>query len=66
LWFARFPVFAYLEREGHPVVQISDARFIGPRRPGGSTVSSPASNFAYEVVFAADGNVISAGLLRRD
>jgi len=64
LWFARFPVFTYLEREGRPVVQISDARFIGPRRPGiGSSISSPISNFTYEVVFAPDGAVISSGLL---
>jgi membrane-bound metal-dependent hydrolase YbcI (DUF457 family) len=65
LWFARFPVFTYLEREGLSVVQIGDARFIGPRRPGIATVaSSPISNFAYEVVFAPDGSVISAEPLR--
>jgi membrane-bound metal-dependent hydrolase YbcI (DUF457 family) len=65
LWFARFPVFTYLEREGHPVVQISDARFIGPRRPGvTATVPTPLSNFTYEVVFAADGSVVSAGPLQ--
>jgi membrane-bound metal-dependent hydrolase YbcI (DUF457 family) len=64
LWFTRFPVFTYLEREGRPVVQISDARFIGPRRPGLVAVTpSPLSNFTYEVVFAPDGNVVSAGLL---
>jgi membrane-bound metal-dependent hydrolase YbcI (DUF457 family) len=65
LWFARFPVFTYLVREGHSVVQISDARFIGPRRPGVvTTVSTPISNFTYEVVFAADGSVLSAGPLQ--
>jgi membrane-bound metal-dependent hydrolase YbcI (DUF457 family) len=65
LWFARFPVFTYLEREGRSVVQISDARFIGPRRPGVvATMSTPVSNFTYEVVFAPDGSVISSGLLR--
>jgi len=64
LWFARFPVITYFERDGHPVVQISDARFIGPRRPDVTArVTSPLSNFTYEVVFAADGNVLSAGLL---
>ena len=65
LWFARFPVFSYLEREGHPVVQISDIRFVGPRRPGiAMTVNTPASNFTYEVVFATDGSVVSAGPLQ--
>ena len=64
LWFARFPVFTYLERDGRSVVQISDARFIGPRRPGlVASTSTPLSNFTYEVVFAADGNVVSAGPL---
>jgi hypothetical protein len=64
LWFARFPVFTYLERDGHPVVQISDARFVGPGRPPvRENFSSPASNFTYEVVFAPDGGVISSGLL---
>jgi hypothetical protein len=63
LWFARFPVFTYLERDGHSVVQISDARFIGPRRPGVAAVApSPLSNFTYEVVFAPDGSVVSEGL----
>jgi membrane-bound metal-dependent hydrolase YbcI (DUF457 family) len=64
LWFARFPVFAYSEREGRSVVQISDARFIGAGRPRVATsISGPLSNFAYEIVFAPDGNVISSGLL---
>ena len=64
LWFARFPVFTYLERDGRPVVQISDARFIGLRRPGlVASTSTPLSNFTYEVVFAADGSVVSAGPL---
>jgi membrane-bound metal-dependent hydrolase YbcI (DUF457 family) len=67
LWFARFPVFTYLERDGHPVVQVGDARFIGPRRPGiSATVPSPVTNFAYEVVFAVDGSVVSAGPLEQN
>jgi hypothetical protein len=65
LWFARFPVFNYLEREGQPVVRISDVRFVGPRRPGvAATLSSPASNFTYEVVFTPEGGVVSAGPLQ--
>ena len=65
LWFARFPVFGYLEREGRPVVQISDVRFVGPRRPGvTATLPSPASNFSYEVVFTPDGRVVSSGPLQ--
>jgi membrane-bound metal-dependent hydrolase YbcI (DUF457 family) len=65
LWFARFPVFSYLERGDDAVVQISDARFIGPRRPGITKgISSPLTNFTYQVVFAPDGRVISSGLFR--
>jgi membrane-bound metal-dependent hydrolase YbcI (DUF457 family) len=65
LWFARFPLFNYAERDGNSVVQISDARFIGPRRSGiTASVATPASNFTYEVVFAPDGVVISSGLAR--
>jgi membrane-bound metal-dependent hydrolase YbcI (DUF457 family) len=65
LWFARFPVFTYLQRDGRPVVQVSDIRFVGPRRPGiTATVSTPAANFAYEVVFTTDGKVISSGPLQ--
>jgi membrane-bound metal-dependent hydrolase YbcI (DUF457 family) len=65
LWFARFPVFAYAERDGRPVVQISDVRFVGPRRPGVSaTLPTPISNFTYEVVFTAEGRVVSAGPLQ--
>jgi hypothetical protein len=65
LWFARFPVFHFLDRGGQPVVQISDVRFVGPRRPGvASSVPSPVSNFTYEVVFAPDGRVVSSGRLQ--
>ena len=65
LWFARFPIFTYLERDGHPVVQISDIRFVGPGRPAiAARVATPASTFSYEVVFATDGSVVSSGLMR--
>ena len=65
LWFARFPVFGYLEREGRPVVQISDVRFVGPRRPGiSATLPTPVANFSYEVVFTPDGRVVSSGPLQ--
>lgn len=67
LWFARFPVFTYLEREGRAVVRISDVRFVGPRRPGVTAgVSTPVSSFTYEVVFATDGSVVSAGPLQQN
>src|SRR5262249_14711635 len=53
LWFARFPMFAYIERNGQPVVQISDLRFVGPRRPGAvSNNQNAGANFTYEVVFS--------------
>jgi membrane-bound metal-dependent hydrolase YbcI (DUF457 family) len=65
LWFARFPVFTYLQRDGHPVVQISDIRFVGPRRPGvGVPSTAPGAGFTYEVVFNEDGGVISSGPTR--
>ncbi len=63
LWFARFPMFTYLERDGQPVVQISDLRFVGPRRPGAvSGARNPGANFTYEVVFSSRGTVRSSGL----
>jgi membrane-bound metal-dependent hydrolase YbcI (DUF457 family) len=65
LWFARFPVFSYSEREGQSVVRISDLRFLGPRRPV-VTEQTPLTNFSYEVVFSPDGAVISSGPLAND
>ena len=32
LWFARFPLFRFFERDGKSVVEISDLRFYGQRR----------------------------------
>jgi hypothetical protein len=67
LWFARFPVFHYLERNGQCIVQISDARFVGPPRPRQLTsdlAQSVPSNFTFEVVFAPDGRVVSSGRLQ--
>lgn len=64
LWFARFPVFQYLERDGRPVVQISDLRFYGTNRPTGAAPGTPVTNFTFEVVFTPDGKVVSHGLMR--
>jgi membrane-bound metal-dependent hydrolase YbcI (DUF457 family) len=62
LWFARFPLFRYVQRNGQPIVQITDLRFDGPRRPGNA--ATPASNFTFQVVFAPDGHVIRDGWAR--
>ena len=65
LWFARFPLFKFFERDGKPVVDISDMRFYGQRRlaaPQGDF--DPPTNFTFEVVFAPDGQILSRGRLR--
>ncbi len=67
LWFARFPLFTFLERDGKPVVEIRDLRFYGQRRAApmhGDT--DPQTNFTFEVVFAPDGKVLSQGRLREE
>jgi membrane-bound metal-dependent hydrolase YbcI (DUF457 family) len=67
LWFARFPLFRYLQRDGHAIVQITDLRFDGPRRPWlPRNASTPASLFTFQVVFSADGRVLSEGWTRRE
>jgi membrane-bound metal-dependent hydrolase YbcI (DUF457 family) len=67
LWFARFPLFKFFERDGKPVVEISDLRFYGQRRPAtlhGDIERPP--NFTLEVVFAPDGKILSHGRLREE
>jgi membrane-bound metal-dependent hydrolase YbcI (DUF457 family) len=67
LWFARFPLFRFFEREGKPVVEISDLRFYGQRRA--ATLQGDigrATNFTFEVVFAPDGKILSQGRLREE
>ena len=65
LWFARFPLFRYFERDGQHILQISDLRFYRPRQPTGEARSSnPPSNFTFQVVFASDGRVVSSGPLQ--
>jgi len=65
LWFARFPLFRFFERDGKPVVEISDLRFYGQRRPASGDIER-ATNFTFEVVFAPDGKVLSQGRLREE
>jgi len=65
LWFARFPVFRYLELGNERVVEISDLRFFGPGRPIVQRSGlPPAFGFTFQVVFDADGHVVSDGMLR--
>jgi hypothetical protein len=63
LWFARFPVWHFLERNGQEVVQISDLRFYGTvAQSETQSMAIPPANFTYEVVFTPDGRVVSQGL----
>jgi membrane-bound metal-dependent hydrolase YbcI (DUF457 family) len=65
LWFARFPVFRYLELGNERVVEISDLRFFGPGRPIVQRNGlPPAFGFTFQVVFDADGHVVSDGMLQ--
>jgi membrane-bound metal-dependent hydrolase YbcI (DUF457 family) len=75
LWFARFPLFRYFERDGQSIVQLTDLRFYGDRGSRAREISAgdagaPASDeedeptFTLQVVFAADGRVLSNGFLR--
>src|ERR1700722_6310443 len=66
LWFARFPVWQFVERNGQEVVQISDLRFYG-LAPQDGRAGSPAAipvNFTFEVVFTPEGRVVSQGFRR--
>lgn len=72
LWFARYPVWRVGRREGQQtVVEISDVRFFREHVPDG-LVDPPQSSrlagvrprpagFTFEVVFDADGRIISHG-----
>ncbi len=53
LWFARFPVYHFRERDGRAVVEISDLRFFGR-----STRLQP---FTFRVEFDAAGRVVEQG-----
>jgi membrane-bound metal-dependent hydrolase YbcI (DUF457 family) len=67
LWFARFPLFKFFERDGKPTVEISDLRFYGQRRP--ATLhgdAPPQTTFTFEVVFSPDGKILSEGRLREE
>jgi membrane-bound metal-dependent hydrolase YbcI (DUF457 family) len=66
LWFARFPVSRYFERDGQPVVQITDLRFYGaiPQPLQSRTNATPYGGFTFEVVFSPDGRVLSDHWLR--
>jgi hypothetical protein len=67
LWFARFPLFRFFERDGKPVVHIIDMRFYGPpRRAALPGDTDPPTNFTFEVVFTPDGRILSQGRLREE
>jgi membrane-bound metal-dependent hydrolase YbcI (DUF457 family) len=67
LWFARFPLFRFFERDGKPVVEISDLRFYGQRRAASLQGEvDQRTTFTFEVVFAPDGKILSHGRLREE
>jgi membrane-bound metal-dependent hydrolase YbcI (DUF457 family) len=65
LWFSRFPLFQYSERNGQSIVQIIDLRYYGAGAQRDGSASAPTSNFAFQVAFAPDGKIISHGFLRQ-
>jgi membrane-bound metal-dependent hydrolase YbcI (DUF457 family) len=58
LWFARFPVTRFHKEGSDAIVEFSDLRFPQIRR------DRPAS-FTYRVRFAADGQVVTQGWVRK-
>jgi membrane-bound metal-dependent hydrolase YbcI (DUF457 family) len=66
LWFARFPLFRFFERDGKHVVEISDLRFYGQRGAASRGDVGRSTNFTFEVVFAPDGKILSKGRLREE
>jgi hypothetical protein len=66
LWFARFPLFRFFERDGKHVVEISDLRFYGQRVAASRGDVGRSTNFTFEVVFAPDGKILSKGRLREE
>lgn len=67
LWFARFPLFKFFERDGKHVVEISDLRFYGqPRAALLHGDIERRTNFSFEVVFAPDGRILSHGWPREE
>ncbi len=71
LWFARFPVWHVVPREGNQTaIEISDVRFFrerdpfgtDPPRPGGIAASRPGrAGFTFVILFDAHGRAISDG-----
>jgi membrane-bound metal-dependent hydrolase YbcI (DUF457 family) len=66
LWFARFPLFRFFERDGKHVVEISDLRFYGQRGTAPRGDVGRSTNFTFEVVFAPDGKILSKGRLHQE
>jgi membrane-bound metal-dependent hydrolase YbcI (DUF457 family) len=72
LWFARFPVWQELQENDRTIVDISDVRFFREedsvaRVGSGQPLRLPGirpnpTGFTFEVVFDADGSVVSSGL----
>ena len=72
LWFARFPIWKVIHREGQTVAEVSDVRFFredqdtqesaGDRSSGTFFRARRGTNgFAFDVVFDAQGQIVSHG-----
>jgi hypothetical protein len=71
LWFARFPIWRVMQREGQTVADVTDVRFFrGAGVEGSADPQQPrllagtrtrTAGFTFEVVFDAEGHVISHG-----
>jgi hypothetical protein len=71
LWFARFPIWQVTHREGRTAADVTDVRFFRGEDSEGSDETQPprrrpgartrTSGFTFEVVFDAEGHVISHG-----
>jgi membrane-bound metal-dependent hydrolase YbcI (DUF457 family) len=71
LWFARFPIWHITQRQGQTVADVTDVRFFrGADVEGSADPQKPrvlagtrtrAAGFTFEVVFDAEGHVISHG-----
>jgi len=76
LWFARFPIWRVLRRDGQTVVEISDVRFFRDDNPDTTASRGQAKSFVgirpnpagftFQIVFDAAGNVIYHGFKKAE
>ncbi len=72
LWFARFPIWQVVQREGQTVAEVTDVRFFREGQDAEASTQAPPSRrffgvrrntagFTFEVVFDGEGRVVSHG-----